>query len=72
MMITALMWGCFLLITALALGCALAVFLLSFGIFQTTDKDPEMCILCAIFVVLLVAMGIGFTFAAIAIGRNLL
>lgn len=72
MLITALMWGCFLLVSALALGCALAVFLISVGILQTEDKDLEMCVLFAIFVILLVAMGTGFTFAAIALGRNLL
>ncbi len=72
MLITALMWAGFLLCSALALGSALAVFLISVGIFETMDKDMEMCVLFAIFVILLVAMGTGFTFAAIALGRNLL
>ena len=77
MIITALMWAAFLLTSALALGCALAIVLMVIGIFYNIGKgrekeDAEMCVIFAIFVILLTAMGTGFVFAAIALGRNLL
>lgn len=72
MLITALMWGVFLLCSALALGSAIGIFLMSVGVFDSMDKDREMCVLFAIFVIVLTLIGTGFTFAAIALGRNLL
>ena len=77
MIITALTWAALLLTSALALGCAIAIIMMVIGIVCNIGKgrekrDAEMCVIFAIFVILLTAMGTGFVFAAIALGRNLL
>lgn len=72
MLSTALMWACFLLVSALALGCAVSIVLMVIGALDSIGENLEMCVLFCIFVIVLVVLGTAFTFAAIALGRNLL
>ena len=72
MLITASMWAAFLLCSALALGCGIGILLMAIGAFHSMEDDLEMCVMFTLFVIFLMVLGTVFTFAAIALGRNLL
>ena len=72
MIITALMWVLFIIFGTFAFACAFCSILAALGVFFNLRRDLEMCVLFAACVILMLMLGSGSLFAAIALGRNIL